>query len=286
MNTRSLKFRLTLAYAGIMTAALLAAGVAGYLALNTYLVASVRDSQFRRARQMAQSLLSNGKALDSSGVREDLEHHFDPAGNNRFARVSRGDGVILYIAPEPRDKSFDPQAAPLPAWPDVLENSRIVTLGEGHPMMIASHHFSTPAGERYMVEAGAPLDSVHAALRQWTLALGIALPVLDLAAITAGFWLLGRALRPVGQMTETAERITSHNLNERLPVAATGDELEHLAVSLNRMISRLDDAFQHSRRFVADASHELRTPLTILRGELEGIVGQAALPGEIRQAAA
>ncbi len=39
--------------------------------------------------------------------------------------------------------------------------------------------------------------------------------------------------------------------------------------SLNRMITRLDDAFQQSKRFVADASHELRTPLTVLRSELE-----------------
>ncbi len=52
----------------------------------------------------------------------------------------------------------------------------------------------------------------------------------------------------------------------------TGDELERLSVALNRMIERLDDAFQHINRFSADASHELRTPLTILQLELEEIV--------------
>ena len=50
-----------------------------------------------------------------------------------------------------------------------------------------------------------------------------------------------------------------------------GDEIERLSASLNRMIARLDDAFQHINRFSADASHELRTPLTILQLELEGI---------------
>ena len=53
MNARSLKFRLALSYAVMMTAALLAAGLAGCTALKFYLESSIRDSQFRRARQMA-----------------------------------------------------------------------------------------------------------------------------------------------------------------------------------------------------------------------------------------
>ena len=65
---------------------------------------------------------------------------------------------------------------------------------------------------------------------------------------------------PVDQIAATAERIGSHNLSQRLPVANTGDELERLSITLNHMIQRLEQAFQHSRRFMADASHELRTP--------------------------
>jgi heavy metal sensor kinase len=80
-----------------------------------------------------------------------------------------------------------------------------------------------------------------------------------------------RSLQPVDEITKRAEGITSTNLSERLPVIRTGDELERLSVSLNRMIERLDQAFQHINRFSADASHELRTPLTILQLELEGI---------------
>ena len=53
-------------------------------------------------------------------------------------------------------------------------------------------------------------------------------------------------------------------------------------ISLNRMITRLDDAFQNSKRFVADASHDLRTPLTILRGELENFAEDGRLDAELR----
>ena len=86
-----------------------------------------------------------------------------------------------------------------------------------------------------------------------------------------------RSLQPVDEITERAEGITSTNLSERLPVIRTGDELERLSSALNRMITRLDEAFQHVNRFSADASHELRTPLTILQLELEGIAHNHAL---------
>jgi len=68
------------------------------------------------------------------------------------------------------------------------------------------------------------------------------------------------------------------NLNERLPLAKTGDELEQLSLALNRMIERLGNAFEQNRRFLVDASHELRTPLTTLRGELESAVEQTREP--------
>jgi signal transduction histidine kinase len=66
-------------------------------------------------------------------------------------------------------------------------------------------------------------------------------------------------------------------------VAHTGDELERLSISLNRMIERLESAFQHISRFTADASHELRTPLTALRGELEASAEYSQLPVEVRE---
>ena len=78
-----------------------------------------------------------------------------------------------------------------------------------------------------------------------------------------------RALKPVEVIRATAEKITYSNPQQRLPVAATGDALEHLSLTLNQMLERLEQAYQQASRFSADASHELRTPLAIMRSELE-----------------
>jgi len=110
----------------------------------------------------------------------------------------------------------------------------------------------------------------------------MAIPV-AMVALGGGLVLVRRALKPVEEITRLAEGITSRNLSDRLPVSPTGDELEHLTQALNRMIIRLDEAFQHNRRFLADASHELRTPLTILRGELEAMVRAEQLDADTRE---
>jgi len=91
------------------------------------------------------------------------------------------------------------------------------------------------------------------------------------------------ALKPIDAMVESAERITSRNLGQRLPNTASSEEFARLSDSLNQMIVRLENAFQQSSRFSADASHELRTPLAILRGELEGVVRRPNLPTGVEE---
>jgi heavy metal sensor kinase len=112
-----------------------------------------------------------------------------------------------------------------------------------------------------------------------TFALGM--PLMVALAIGGGYLIMRRALMQVDEITVQAEHISSHNLSDRLPVHQTGDELERLTVALNRMMGRLEEAFQHINRFSADVSHELRTPLTILRGELEGAVRREQLTPEL-----
>ena len=93
-------------------------------------------------------------------------------------------------------------------------------------------------------------------------------PLALLLASLAGYALAAAALRPVEAMR--AARLRSRRRRRaRLPVPPARDEISRLATTLNDMLARLEAAFEHERRFVADASHELRTPLALLRTELE-----------------
>ncbi|WP_413798240.1 sensor histidine kinase [Streptomyces iranensis] len=107
------------------------------------------------------------------------------------------------------------------------------------------------------------------ALRQMVLWSAVGLLAMALLAGVLGWWLAGRALRPVASMTETARRISEQNLHQRLALTGPDDELHRLADTFDTMLDRLEKSFQSQRRFVANASHELKTPLTVQRTSLQ-----------------
>jgi len=84
-----------------------------------------------------------------------------------------------------------------------------------------------------------------------------------------GWFIAGRALRPVNSLAQAAQRISGSNLNIRIPSRRAGDELDHLIDTFNGMMDRLAASFEKIRQFSTDVSHELRTPLTVIRGQLE-----------------
>jgi signal transduction histidine kinase len=87
--------------------------------------------------------------------------------------------------------------------------------------------------------------------------------------VLGGWWLAGRALAPVSELTREADAIGDADLDLRLREPTREDELAALARTLNRMLGRVEEAVRRQRAFVIGASHDLRTPLTSLRTELE-----------------
>jgi two-component system, OmpR family, sensor kinase len=127
----------------------------------------------------------------------------------------------------------------------------------------------TPHGNSYVMQVGTRLDYRDAALKQFLYMTLFVIPFgLALAAL-ASWWMAGRALQPVNQLTRAAEKIGISGLDRRLPLRGTGDELDRLSTTFNDMFARLAKAIDEMKQFTASMSHELRTPLTILRGEAE-----------------
>ena len=102
--------------------------------------------------------------------------------------------------------------------------------------------------------------------------LAVYVPAATLAAVLAaiaGWWITKRSLAPLRNFAAEAEAIGTLDLSQRLSAVETADEIGRLGVTLNRMLDRLDAAWQRERQLTAKVGHELRTPLAIIRAELE-----------------
>jgi signal transduction histidine kinase len=122
---------------------------------------------------------------------------------------------------------------------------------------------------RYRVFVGLSVDPVTVSTSTLAAALLIGLPLL-LAALSGATWVLtGRALTPVETLRRQAAVISAAELHHRVEVPVAQDDLAKLAVTLNDLLARLENAQQHQRQFIADAAHELRSPVAAIRAQLE-----------------
>ena len=112
------------------------------------------------------------------------------------------------------------------------------------------------------------------------IAIGLAFLVLG---VGVSFAIAFRMVRPITQMSATAELLSEKDLSKRLDPNQIDSELAGLAEVLNRLFSRLDASFSRQRQFTADASHELRTPLTVIRSASELALSQPRSPEEYQE---
>lgn len=281
MNFRSIRVRLTVWYASVLAAIFVLLGGLFFLPLRRSIQGIVLETEARRARQIGNFItgpLASGEAADLAAT---IERFYAPERNNRFIRITRQDGTVLYRSGPPEDQTFSPPAVPVVSqWPN-RSSARRQPLDGGSALLLAAFHTPPQAGASYLIEVGTSSQPVDRMLSRLGFLFALALPVVLVVVAGGGYLLIRRALRPVDLMTGKAELISHHNLDDRLPVPHSGDELEHLAEALNHMIGRLHDTLANSQRFLADASHELRTPLTVVRGELETLAQDARLPREV-----
>jgi signal transduction histidine kinase len=198
----------------------------------------------------------------------------EPPGPGTLLQVMTPDGRVLSSSAGAAALLTDTQRRGALAG----ETSFTARVGADRTRVLAAP--ATRGGAPVVVAVGARTVVSDVAVERVELAMLLGAPVAVLSAGIGAWLLAGAALRPVERMRREAAEISDRDLDRRLGVPATRDEIAALGTTINALLARLQEALDRERGFVADAGHELRTPLAILRAELE----LAARPGRSREA--
>jgi heavy metal sensor kinase len=283
MQNLSIRWRLTLAYT------LTFGSLLTLWAVVFYSVAAARmyrqmDEQlsFRYETLRAALRITDGKVTWLFD-RGDPEQYYITARAGFYHQIFDDLGVqldgsdVATVAPSPlTDASRQAFLTRAPVWETLILRGRF-------KLRAVNAVIPGPQGRTYLLRVGMFSDEVDSTLRQLAVLLAVLVPLIMAAGGTTGWWLTGRALEPVGQISAAAKRITSANLAERLPLQGTQDELDQLSATLNEMIARLQDSFDQMSQFITNVSHELRTPLAAMRGTSEVALKTAKSEADYRK---
>mgnify|MGYP003622944810 CR=1 FL=1 len=278
----SLRLRLLLTLIPLFVLGLLAADLATYTALQSYLTSRV-DQQAVEAHVAIEDYFTRGAGAAGGTVpgsgdvppTQGLRAPFPPG---TYGELRSSTGKVLKSSSF--DFSSDTTTHPvLPAdlRPGTRDNPTLLTVGgTGSISDYRVYVDRTNDNSGNIVIAAVPLSDLDGTLSQLlVLELGVSGAITLLLGLAA-LLVVRRSLRPLERMGQTARSIVAGGLSQRVSPADERSEVGRLGLALNTMLSELEDAFaaraasqDRLKQFVSDASHELRTPLTSMRGYAE-----------------
>ena len=279
---RTLRGRLALSVTALILAFLAAFSGLIYISFSRSLYKEVDDNLSLSAEQVLASLYEDNGTIQMLTPDPDASHlqefgAFTQRGLTLIVLSSEGD-IMESVGPYRND--------PLPVARSVSQPI-LQTLSEtGQNDRIRVYILPVLQDGQILgwVQSLQSLGSTEEALDRLRTLLLIGTAVLSLLAGFAGYFLAGRALAPIDEITNTARHISTADLSARLSLTDIGDEVSRLANTFDEMLGRIESGFARERQFTSDASHELRTPLTAMRTILNVIREGERSPQEYRQA--
>ncbi len=265
---RTSSFRLTLLYAGLISASVIVLFAVIYWSATFYMT------------DQLDSAIGSDLTELRDGFREGGLQHLAALIDGRVSQMPSG--PILYLL---EDRDGRVLAGNLPSLP-VHSGTFAVELpprGLGRRVRaVRARGVHLPGGNYLLVGTNAyPLDELREVI--WR-AFGWSFAVTLLLAFGGGAVMSGRVLRRVETISRTARAMIDGNLARRIPMRGADDEFDHLAASLNVMLERMEGSIEALRQVSNDIAHDLRTPLTRLRQRLELASRRPASVAELRTA--
>ncbi|PZG26791.1 two-component sensor histidine kinase [Spongiactinospora gelatinilytica] len=256
---KSLRFRVTAAAAAVLALALAISAWVLLGLLGRSLTATVDDSALQRANRVRADADAGRLPPELSNPDGTLIQVIEPGGRVMHATVGT-DRLVPLLGPAARAQAIrSDQAGDLDGAPyGIPGRLRVVAVSADHGRVVI---------------AARSIAEVEKSLAAATQVLLFGTPLLVILLAAVSWMIVGGTLRPISSLRRGAAEISGTARSRRLPVPEADDEVHSLAMTLNDMLARLEEADTRQRALVSDAAHELRSPLASIRLQLEVALG-------------
>lgn len=201
--------------------------------------------------------------VDSANNRLAIKEKFIPSAlRGRMLEIRGSAGQVLYRSPNIQGPEWDAGGT---NFPTRVIDGRTIRVGTFQRNGLTLH-------------VGADMSEITQIGRDILLGMIAAIPTVLIVTLIGARWVAQQGLAPIEAIRQAASRITVHNLDQRLPVPPSADEIAGLIGVLNATFERLQRSFEQSVRFSAKASHQLKTPISVLRAGIEEILTDPETP--------
>ena len=257
INLKSLRIQLCLLHTTFALTLMTCLGSFSYWYLGRQLASARQQTLQAREARVIRYVNSWPKKDSSLTLAEKLRQLSTGLASTDLIQVYDLNGNVLFSTP-----GNDNLKVP---WPNRLCVERCFDLVErdGHSVRTLDHVVEFE-GRPVRLSLSGTIDEHAEILRAVRNSYLIFCPLLLFASIAGGYLISRRALEPISRMTAEARILGIRDLQRRLPVPATGDELQHLAEAWNELLDRLEAAVARLTQFTGDISHDLNTAITIM----------------------
>lgn len=269
--------RLAVAYAASLTLLLSAFGGVLYAVVHHQLYRH-HDESLAAAATAVRGVLSEHE--DCAHLTPSQTQALDAIGRLVLVHEAEGEARVFYRSPDTARVELPVESLASGILP-VTGGFRTFTAASG-PFRVYSEPYVSRAGRRGVIRVAQDLGDIVEPLKTMRFAFFLMAPLTIVLSVVGGYWLAGKALDPVDQITRLAREISAEQLGRRIPDSGMRDELGRLVATLNQMIARLESSFAGMKRFTADASHELRGPLSTMRSAIDVSLAQPRDADEYR----
>jgi heavy metal sensor kinase len=263
----------------MFTAAAMLLSVSSWWMLRRSLMATEYHELQERAEDVQLLLKQLGPDATPEFLQQKFKEIYQVKDDGKYLQVLDQDGNWLYRSKRMIDQGLRPE---VPG--NLPPQGTIVEFHQGTRFVMTLAYPIYASGHGYSVQTGIALNKPMVLLSAFGTQLLLLTPAVLVLAAIGGHFMSRKALAPVAAIASEARRINDRNLDVRLPIAETQDEISHLSETLNQMLARVELGVRSIRDFTANAAHELRTPLALIRAEVEIALSRPRAGEEYREA--